>query len=93
MKHGLSKYYVMQKTVCLQPMFLKWKIKKFEVKFLKCIMYEDNIQAVAMYYLFAFQKVLRDQPELLQQFKSPDRITDVLSALSDIIGKAKENGE
>ncbi|XP_063440487.1 borealin-like [Mytilus trossulus] len=39
------------------------------------------------------QKVLRDQPELLQQFKSPDRITDVLSALSDIIGKAKENGE
>ncbi|CAG2238563.1 CDCA8 [Mytilus edulis] len=39
------------------------------------------------------QKVLRDQPELLQQFNSPDRITDVLSALSDIIGKAKENGE
>lgn len=56
-------------------------------------MYGDNIQAVTMYYLFAFQKVLRDQPELLQQFKSPDRITDVLSALSDIIGKAKENGE
>lgn len=56
-------------------------------------MYEDNIQAVTNYCLFAFQKVLRDQPELLQQFNSPDRITDVLSALSDIIGKAKENGE
>lgn len=40
------------------------------------------------------QKVLRDkEKELLEQFESPEKIRNVLNALSDIIGKAKENGD
>ncbi|CAC5400580.1 unnamed protein product [Mytilus coruscus] len=40
------------------------------------------------------QNVLKDKErELLEQFESPERIKNVLSALSDIIGKAKGNGE
>jgi pantothenate kinase len=45
-----------------------------------------------MYFLF--QKVLQDkEQELIEQFDSPDKIRQILSAFSNIIAKSKETVE
>ena len=47
---------------------------------------------ILMYFLF--QNVLRDkEQELIEQFDSPDKIKQILSAFSDIIAKSKETVE
>ena len=47
---------------------------------------------ILMYFLF--QKVLQDkEQELIEQFDSPDKIRQILSAFSNIIAKSKETVE
>ena len=68
------------------------KIKTLQILLL--LQYISYMKVSSCLLVIFFQKVLKDKEhELLEQFESPEKIKDVLNALSNIIGKSKEMGE